>query len=142
MRSCEVAGTKNRIIVYFTMEVETLPWTYEQSSGRLYSPAGAIVTLSGVSGNFLNANSSSAGGLPFGGPIPPGPYNIGQAYHHPHLGPSTMDLTPIGHNALGRKDFRIHGTSGKRWASAGCLILDPQIRLQIALSGDRVLQVR
>jgi hypothetical protein len=117
-----------------------MPWTYEQQSGRLYSPAGVEVA-SGTSGDFLHANSPSSQRLQFAGPVPQGLYQIGHA-HHSHLGPLTMDLSPIGHNALGRTDFRIHGGSGHHWASAGCIILGPETRRQIAMSGDRVLRVR
>lgn len=117
-----------------------MPWTYDQNSGGFYSPGGFELTT-GVSGDFLHANYSPSQSLPFGGPIPQGLYQIGHAYHS-HLGPLTMDLSPIGHNALSRTDFRIHGTKGHHWASAGCIILEPEIRRQIAESADRVLRVR
>ena len=118
-----------------------MPWTYDQQSGRFYTPSGVAAT-SGVSGDFLHVNYSPSQALPFAGPIPRGFYQIGHAYHHPVLGPVTMDLSPIGHTALGRTDFRIHGTKGHHWASAGCIILGPETRQQIAMSGDRVLTVR
>jgi hypothetical protein len=118
-----------------------MPWTYDQQSGQFYTPQG-LEAASGVSGNFRNVNYSPAQGLPFGGPIPRGFYRIGHAYKHSKLGPLTMDLFPIGHSALGRPDFRIHGTMGHHWASAGCIILGPEIRQQIAMSPDRMLTVR
>jgi hypothetical protein len=118
-----------------------MPWTYDQNSGRFYAPSG-VEASSGISGDFLHANYGPSQRLQFAGPIPQGLYNIGHAYTHPVLGPLTMDLPPIGHIAFGRNNFRIHGTKGHHWASAGCIILDPETRRQIAMSGDRVLKVK
>ena len=121
-----------------------MPWIYDQLSASLYAPNGTEVTNSAsgsYSGNFRYANYPPAQGLSFAGPIPKGRYKIGESYHHPHLGPLTMDLSPDGHSALGRTEFRIHGSSGHH-SSAGCIILGPDIRLEIAVSVDRTLEVR
>jgi hypothetical protein len=120
-----------------------MPWTYDQRSGRLHRPNGQVAG-DGYSGNFLNANYPPAQSSQFAGPIPAGSYTIGQAYQHPTKGPLTRDLTPIGHSAAGRSDFRIHGDnrSSPGNASAGCVILSPDIRNEMALSPDRVLKVR
>jgi hypothetical protein len=101
-----------------------MPWTYDQNSGRFYAPSG-VEASSGISGDFLHAN-----------------YGPSQRLQFAVLGPLTMDLPPIGHIAFGRNNFRIHGTKGHHWASAGCIILDPETRRQIAMSGDRVLKVK
>jgi hypothetical protein len=78
------------------------------------------------------------------GPIPQGRYQIGNPRHTALHGPRVMDLTPVGHDALGRNHFLIHG--GRRNgvpgnASTGCIILGPDIRNQINASGDRDLIV-
>jgi hypothetical protein len=52
-----------------------------------------------------------------------------------------MDLTPLGHNANGRSDFRIHGDNSTHTASTGCIILPPHVRQQISASGDNVIDV-
>lgn len=52
-----------------------------------------------------------------------------------------MNLTPLGHNALGRTGFMIHGNNIQDNASQGCVILGPTIRQQIAASNDHVLTV-
>ena len=59
------------------------------------------------------------------------------------LGPLTMDLTSIGHKALGRTHFRIHGDNKQMnfTASDGCIILSRPIRARIANSGDTRLEV-
>lgn len=57
-----------------------MPWIYEQWSGRLYRPNGTEATTpnsTGYSGDFLNANYPPAQGLPFGGAIPTGFYEMG-----------------------------------------------------------------
>jgi hypothetical protein len=51
-----------------------------------------------------------------------------------------MDLTPQGHNALGRTEFMIHGESRANPpgnASEGCMIFPRDIREQMSRSGDR-----
>jgi len=52
-----------------------------------------------------------------------------------------MRLTPMGHNALGRSGFMIHGNNVQNNASQGCIILGPAIRQQVAGSGDAQLVV-
>lgn len=53
-----------------------------------------------------------------------------------------MRLTPIGHNALGRSGFMIHGNNVQNNASQGCIIPGSAIRQQIAGSGDTQLLVQ
>jgi hypothetical protein len=50
-------------------------------------------------------------------------------------------LEPVGHNALGRSLFRIHGDNAQNDASHGCVILPRNIRELIWNSGDRALTV-
>ena len=52
-----------------------------------------------------------------------------------------MPLTPVGHDALGRSGFFIHGDSIKGGASHGCIVLPRPVRLFIANSGDQDLTV-
>lgn len=53
-----------------------------------------------------------------------------------------MNLTPVGHNALGRGGFMFHGDNVQNSASQGCVILGPTIRQQISASGDHVFTVQ
>jgi hypothetical protein len=82
-------------------------------------------------------------GVPFMGPIPKGLYSIGTPRNTSNRGPYVLDLTPKGHNALGRSEFLIHGDSIKNpgKASEGCIILPKLVREKIANSGDKVLKV-
>ena len=70
-----------------------------------------------------------------------GHYSIGPQHTDPTRGPTVMALTPVGHNALGRTGFLIHGNNIANDASTGCVILPPNIRSQIANSTDHDLNV-
>jgi hypothetical protein len=121
-----------------------MPWIYSQSTGQL-THNGSFIT-NGYSGAGFTAatgrNNAAMQDVPFQGPIPAGEYHIGNAYHHPSKGPIVMNLDPVGHNALGRTEFRIHGTNSSNNASQGCIILPPNIRSQINNSSDKVLLVQ
>lgn len=121
-----------------------MPWTYSQATGELRR--NGVVVGSGYSGAGTNAatgrNNPAMDGIPFQGPIPTGRYHIGNAFHHPQKGTTSMLLTPVGHNALGRNGFMIHGNNAQNSASQGCVILGPAIRQQISNSGDSQLTVQ
>lgn len=120
-----------------------MPWEYSQSTGELRLN-GELVG-SGYSGAGLTAasgrNNAAMQNVPFSGPLPTGQYSIGAPYQHPQKGPTSMNLTPVGHNALGRNGFMIHGNNVANNASQGCIILGPILRHQIAVSGDATLMV-
>jgi hypothetical protein len=80
----------------------------------------------------------------FVGPIPQGYYDIGPQFNSPNTGPGVMNLTPWeSTETFGRDDFQIHGDNAClcNSASEGCIVLGPQIRDQIANSGDNLLRV-
>lgn len=121
-----------------------MPWTYSQSTGQLRH--NGILVGTGYSGAGTSAasgrNNPAMQGAINQGPIPTGQYHIGAAFNHPQKGPNSMMLTPIGHNALGRSGFMIHGNNVQNNASHGCIILGPVIRQQITYSGDAQLTVQ
>jgi hypothetical protein len=78
--------------------------------------------------------------VPFLGPIPSGYYRM-QLFESPNLKPPVIALIPLGHSALGRTQFRIHGNNKANDASVGCIILDKPYRQKILDSGDDLLQV-
>lgn len=114
-------------------------WVYDQKTGNL-TRNEKLVGL-GYSGTGEGRNNPASEAVPNVGPIPRGLYSIGKAYAHPKLGPVVMNLDPIGHNALGRTAFRIHGDNAKHDASEGCVILGPSVRRLIAASDDKQLTV-
>jgi len=120
-----------------------MPWTYSQSTGELRHNGALIGT--GYSGAGLIAssgrNNPAMQSIPNQGPLPSGQYQIGASYSHPQKGPTSMNLAPAGHNALGRSGFMIHGNNVQNNASQGCIILGPTIRQQIASSNDQILVV-
>ncbi|HEY9097299.1 MAG TPA: tlde1 domain-containing protein [Thiobacillus sp.] len=120
-----------------------MPWMYSQSTGELHHNGALIGT--GYSGAGLIAssgrNNPAMQSIPNQGPLPSGQYQIGTSYSHPQKGPTSMNLTPAGHNALGRSGFMIHGNNAQNNASQGCIILGPTLRQQIASSSDHILVV-
>lgn len=73
------------------------------------------------------------------GPLPRGMYTIGEPYHHPVLGPYTMNLTPdVGNKMYNRSAFRIHGdkASAPGTASEGCIVLNHSDRIYVAAARE------
>ena len=118
-------------------------WQYSQSTGQLSrngQNVGAGYAGAGVTA-VTGRNNPEMQGVSNQGPLPQGNYLIGSAYQHPQKGPTSMNLQPINHNALGRSGFMIHGNNVQNNASQGCIILGPALRQQIANSGDTTLIV-
>jgi hypothetical protein len=95
----------------------------------------------GYSGTGDGRNNPAMENVENVGPIPTGEYRIGAVHNHTQLGPTVMNLDPIGHNAQGRTAFRIHGDNIGNDASHGCVILNRDIRKRVAVSLDRILNV-
>jgi lipoprotein-anchoring transpeptidase ErfK/SrfK len=128
-----------------------MPWIYESSTGKLLhvvdiNDPGKLVGQ-GYSGKKGFKNDIAFDFMANTGPIPPGRYTVGMARNDPStkgrkgLGPLVMNLTPFGHKAFNRTNFRIHGDNTTRDASHGCIILEQDVRKRIAKSNDRVLFV-
>ena len=119
-----------------------MPWEYSQSTGHL-TRSGATYYKKGYSGSGMGKNNSAMQDKRAVGPIPRGKYKIGKPRDTKNHGPHVMDLTPDGHNALGRTEFLIHGDSVSHpgTASQGCIILPRVIREKISGSGDHTLIV-
>ena len=116
-----------------------MPWNYSQTTGTL-TRGGQFVAV-GYSGAGTGRNNPAEQAVPNVGPIPQGSYNIGPPFDAAKQGPCVMRLTPVGHNALGRSGFLIHGDNPTHDASTGCIILPSEIRDLIASSPDRDLEV-
>lgn len=117
-------------------------FTYDIRTGNL-SHGGDTLGF-GFSGHPPHTNDPASTNLPNIGPIPQGTYLIGPSYHHPVLGPVTMNLSPDESNQMfGRSAFRIHGASAlhPEDSSEGCIILPRGIRELISSLSDRVLEV-
>jgi hypothetical protein len=119
-------------------------WTYQQSTGRMVHNGKAVATGYSGWGSLAKGfrNNPAKQGVVAKGPIPQGLWKMtGVVTKHPSLGPFVILLEPVGHNALGRSLFRIHGDNAQNDASHGCVILPRNIRELIWNSGDRALTV-
>lgn len=112
---------------------------YEQKTGILRF--GEKQIAQGYSGHDVGRNNPSMEDVRSTGPIPRGEYEIGPMYDTKSMGPHVMPVTPVGHNALGRSGFFIHGDNSTNDASHGCIILPRAIRDFVATSGDKKLMV-
>jgi hypothetical protein len=119
-----------------------MTWTWDQSAGEL-TRDGRLVSR-GYSGAGRGKNNPAMQAAVGVGPIPAGRWLIaGAPYDSANVGPYALKLEPVGHGALGRSAFRIHGDSirAQGTASHGCIILPRAIREAIWRSGDRDLLV-
>jgi Tlde1 domain len=115
-------------------------YVYAQKTGKLTLDGKEIATgYSGHGGGKNNPDKEKEKGA---GPIPRGLYKIGKAREYKGMA-NCFDLTPDGHDALGRSEFLIHGDSKSApgTASRGCIILPPDVRKTIAGSGITRLRV-
>jgi hypothetical protein len=120
-------------------------WTYDQSSGAISH--NGVPFANGYSGKGFHPsqgrNNPDLEHVPNVGPIPRGRWRMTE--HHDSLGtvgPFVITLVPVGHNAHGRSEFRIHGNNRQNNASEGCIILSPiGPRRAIWNSGDHDLTV-
>lgn len=116
-------------------------WEYSQTSGDLKFNQSYVGT--GYSGFGLGKNKPNMENVRNIGPIPKGVYRISAPRTSANTGPFVLPLAPVGHNALGRTDFQIHGDSRSNPGSAsnGCIIMTRTIREKIWNSGIRKLVV-
>lgn len=118
-------------------------WVYQQSTGKIWNPSGVCLGQ-GYAGRGDGKNNPAMQQAQIKGPLPCGDYTIGPAYHHPHLGPVCMDLTPDPSNLMfGRSLFRLHADSVDHpgEASEGCIVQARSVRDAVAASSDRHLHV-
>lgn len=118
-------------------------WTFNSSNGVL-SHDGEIVTCDGWSGHDIGKNNPAFQAQHDLGPIPRGTWEIGQAVDTQTKGPVVMPLTPADDtNTFGRGGFLIHGASilDPAESSHGCIILPRTVRMAIAASDDKTLEV-
>lgn len=118
-------------------------WTYHQSTGELFTADGERIGV-GYAGHGEGKNNPALQQVHDVGPLPRGKWLIGPAYTHPHLGPLTMNLTPMdGTQTFDRTDFRLHGESAKTpgGSSLGCMVQPHVVREAVDQSRDKELEV-
>ncbi len=116
-------------------------WKYEQSTGRLY--LNGVLKGTGYSGSLTNKNNPDREHVKGMGPLPRGMYRIGSVTRS--KGPWTIELHQVSGNTFGRDLFRIHGEKRQPkipgFASEGCIIMGPDVRILVAGSTDTMLEV-
>lgn len=125
-----------------------MAWTYEQNTGRLLDPHGVFVAKGYAGGNCgLNpegVNNHAMQSVHNAGPLPVGKYKMSDAIEESHLGPLAIPLIPDPANEMfGRGHFFCHGDMiGHPGAgSEGCMIQARQVRMVLAASSDKDLNV-
>lgn len=115
-------------------------YVYHQATGRLTLDGREVAT--GYSGKGAAKNDPAKEKDKGQGPIPAGLCAIGEPRTYNGM-KHCFDLTPRGHDAHGRTEFQIHGDSRLEpgTASAGCIILPPAARQEIAVGKVRLLRV-
>ena len=119
-----------------------MTWFYSQSAGTLHLNDDLVGT--GYSGFGEGLDNPADQEIPDVGPIPQGFYLMGVAFPHPVTGPLTMRLEPTqGTDTFGRSGFLMHGDNANQdhSASHGCIIMEHDVRLLVAVNSDRLLQV-
>lgn len=120
-----------------------MSWYYEQATGKIYLPGGAMLAL-GYSGNGPGKNNPAMQEVENVGPIPVGSWVMSAPRDTTHHGPYAMPLTPMQDtNTFGRSAFMCHGDSiphpGE--ASEGCIVLPRFARQRLWESGVHVIEV-
>jgi len=118
-------------------------WTYEQSSGKIFDPSGALAGT-GYSGAPEGKNNSLMQAIHNIGPIPIGFYTIEAPIDSAVHGKYAMRLIPdVLNEMFGRDGFLIHGDSvvDPGTASEGCIIQAKNTRVAIWESSDHRLEV-
>jgi hypothetical protein len=118
-------------------------WTYSQCNGIIYDPA-MVFAGKGYAGAGSGKNNPDQQDVHNVGPIPQGLYDIeGPPFIHPTAGPNTLRLIAReGTETYGRAGFMMHGdTTPSGFASEGCIVQNPDVRLKVWASGDRLLNV-
>lgn len=124
-------------------ESKNLMWIYQQSTGKILDPDGAVIGY-GYSGKGIHKNNPEAQSQHDEGPIPEGYYTIGDPHNTVTHGPFVLPLNPDPQNKMfGRSGFLIHGDSVTHpgTASLGCIIAARYIREDIAKSPVKLLGV-
>lgn len=123
-------------------------WTFESSTGKLYTPGGMFFSTGYAGGNCgrnpEGINNPSLQNVHNVGPLPEGIYTFGAWIdNHPRLGRDVFALIPdTENNMFGRGDFYVHGdTPQPRHASEGCIVLLNSVRKLLYASPVHRLQV-
>ena len=116
-------------------------WIYVQS-GRLYRGSRRVADC--YAGHGEGKNNGLQQHSPGVGPIPCGAWMISEPRDSERTGKFVLPLIPLlGTQTFGRSAFEIHGENAAHPgdSSHGCIVAPPDVRQEIADSGDCLLLV-
>jgi hypothetical protein len=122
-------------------------WLFEQCTGKLRDPTGAIIAAGYAGGNCgknpEGVNNPAMQAIKSVGPLPAGIYTMEEVLEQSHLGPFAIRLVPDAANVMcGRSGFFIHGdTTPSGNASEGCIIMPRAVREAMWASADHRIAV-
>ncbi len=110
----------------------------------IFDPLGyrSVGVIGGNGTKYIEDHARNAT-KPNVGPLPHGLYTLGEEFTHTHAGPISMRLEsdPTNEMFLGRAGFLLHGDNATHTASEGCIVMPHDIRVKMAASEDRRLEV-
>lgn len=119
-------------------------WIYQQSTGKL--SLNGVLVGTGYSGMGADKNQPADESIKNLGPLPEGFYTIGSVMAHGPgaTGAYVLPLAPDASDVMfGRSGFYMHGDSISHpgFASEGCIVMSYAVRIAVATSLDKRLQV-
>lgn len=128
------------------IHLPALDLVYDQGSGCLFladEQDARTLLCRGYSGRGSGRNNPTQEKVISVGPIPRGMWRLEPSREHSTLGPVSIPLVPVAHNAHGRSGFYIHGDnrSANGTASSGCIIAPRRIREAIGMLNIRSMLV-
>lgn len=112
---------------------------YVQATGGIFRRG--VHRYSAYSGHGPGKNNPALEAVHDVGPIPRGHYRLGTPHDSDRMGVFAIPLVPVGHNALGRGGFYLHGDNTTHTASTGCIILSPEAARKDILEWGEELEV-
>jgi hypothetical protein len=126
----------------FRIRTKTMPWIYEQQTGKFYH--NETYEATGYAGRDEGKNNPDMQNVKGIGPIPRGWYTIHPPRDSDMVGPYALPLVPDpDNNMFGRASFYIHGDSIQHPGSAshGCIVQKTFVRIKIWQTLDHRLEV-
>jgi hypothetical protein len=127
-----------------------MPWTFQQSTGKLTRPDGTLAATGYAGGNIGDAwdakwvNNPNAQCVHNCGPLPRGTYYMQDPIEHSRVGAYAIPLKPDPANDMCKRgDFYCHGDliADPGHGSEGCIVMPRPVREAMWKSDDHTVSV-